>query len=76
MTSSQIEELNKKYNTNVPLVLMNSFNTDRDTQKLIRKYSKLRVEILTFNQSCFPRLNTESLLPIAKDINIESNVEA
>jgi UTP--glucose-1-phosphate uridylyltransferase len=55
---------------------MNSFNTDKETQKLIQRYSKLRVEILTFNQSCFPRINTESMLPIAKDLNIESNLEA
>jgi UTP--glucose-1-phosphate uridylyltransferase len=55
---------------------MNSFNTDMETHKYIKRYSKLRVEILTFNQSCFPRLNKESLLPIAKDINIESKPEA
>ncbi len=76
ITVQQIEELNKKYDTNVPLVLMNSFNTDIETHRLIKKYSKLRVEILTFNQSCYPRLNKESLLPIAKDINIEHDQEA
>ena len=29
----QIEYLNRTYNVNVPFVLMNSFNTDGDTQK-------------------------------------------
>ncbi|CAL4060947.1 unnamed protein product, partial [Meganyctiphanes norvegica] len=38
LTVQQIENLNKTYNSNVPLVLMNSFNTDEDTQKVIRKY--------------------------------------
>ena len=36
LTVQQIEFLNKKYGANVPLVLMNSFNTDEDTHKIIR----------------------------------------
>lgn len=36
--------LNKKYHVNVPLVLMNSFNTDTDTQKITRKYRNLQVK--------------------------------
>ena len=36
LTVQQIEFLNKKYGSNVPLVLMNSFNTDEDTHKIIR----------------------------------------
>ena len=36
LTVQQIEYLNKKYSANVPLVLMNSFNTDEDTHKIIR----------------------------------------
>ena len=29
---------------------MNSFNTDEETHKIIKKYAGFRVEILTFNQ--------------------------
>ena len=76
ITVQQIEHLNKKYDTNVPLVLMNSFNTDKDTKNMIKRYSELRVEILTFNQSCFPRINRETLLTIAKDININNDFDA
>ena len=76
ITVQQIEELNKKYDTNVPLVLMNSFNTDKDTKTMIKRYSGLRVEILTFNQSCFPRINKETLLTIAQDININNDFDA
>ena len=36
LTVQQIEFLNKRYDSNVPLVLMNSFNTDEDTMKIIR----------------------------------------
>ncbi|PNF34779.1 UTP--glucose-1-phosphate uridylyltransferase [Cryptotermes secundus] len=76
LTVQQIEHLNKTYKTSVPLVLMNSFNTDEDTQKIIRKYKGLQVEIYTFNQSCFPRINRESLLPVAKSCNVDADMEA
>ncbi|XP_046403634.1 UTP--glucose-1-phosphate uridylyltransferase isoform X1 [Ischnura elegans] len=76
LTVQQIEHLNKTYDTNVPLVLMNSFNTDEDTARIVRKYSGLQVEIHTFNQSCFPRLNRDTLLPITKDCNVEADIEA
>ncbi|XP_037962685.1 UTP--glucose-1-phosphate uridylyltransferase isoform X3 [Plutella xylostella] len=76
LTVQQIEHLNKTYKCNVPLVLMNSFNTDEDTQKIIRKYKGLKLEIHTFNQSCHPRINRESLLPVAKDANVMDDIEA
>ena len=61
---------------NIISVLMNSFNTDEDTHKVIRKYSGLRVRILTFNQSRYPRINRESLMPIAKEIQTEKDIDA
>ena len=107
LTVQQIENLNRTYDTDVPLgrcqiflgivlqlidlflmtgiilqisidiiVLMNSFNTDEDTHKVIRKYSGLRVRILTFNQSRYPRINRESLMPIAKEIQTEKDIDA
>lgn len=66
LTVAQIEYLNKEYDSDVPLVLMNSFNTDEDTQKVLQKYKGFRVKIYTFMQSRYPRINKESLLPIAK----------
>ena len=71
LTVQQIEFLNKKYDASVPLVLMNSFNTDEDTMKIIRKYSGFRVEIRTFNQSRYPRINKESLMPVARFVIIK-----
>lgn len=68
--------MNKTYKANVPLVLMNSFNTDEDTQKIVRKYKGLQVEIHTFNQSCYPRINRDSFLPIAKNGNVEEDIDA
>ncbi|XP_064411764.1 UDP-glucose pyrophosphorylase 2b isoform X2 [Latimeria chalumnae] len=77
LTVQQIEHLNKTYNTEVALVLMNSFNTDEDTKKILQKYSHCRVKIHTFNQSRYPRINKESLLPIARDVsNTGENAES
>lgn len=73
LTVQNIEHLNKRYKVDVPLVLMNSFNTDEDTQKVIRKYRGFQVKIQTFSQSRYPRLNKETLLPIATSINGDSD---
>lgn len=60
----QIESLNKKYGCNVPLLLMNSFNTHDDTLKIVEKYSNSNIEIHTFNQSQYPRLVVEDFMPL------------
>ncbi|GJN88272.1 hypothetical protein Rhopal_001237-T1 [Rhodotorula paludigena] len=62
----QIEHLNSAHNVNVPFILMNSFNTDEDTARIIQKYANHRIELMTFNQSRYPRVNKESLLPCPK----------
>ena len=76
LTVQQIEYLNQKFDSDVPLILMNSFNTDEDTHKIIKKYSGFKVRILTFNQSRYPRINKETLLPIAKTATAEDDMEA
>lgn len=63
---SQIRYINEKYGANVPLVLMNSFYTDQDTQKIIRKYDD-QLPIQTFQQNIFPRLRKDSLLPLSRE---------
>merc|ERR1711939_1229531 len=62
----QIEHLNRTYDVNVPFVLMNSFNTDDDTAAIIKKYEGHNIDILTFNQSRYPRILKDSLLPAPK----------
>ncbi|VDM32625.1 unnamed protein product [Hydatigera taeniaeformis] len=69
LTIQQIENLNKSFGCSIPLVLMNSFNTQEETAKVLRKYQKVNVEIETFVQSMYPRLNRESLLPIVKHVD-------
>ncbi|XVF80788.1 hypothetical protein PTKIN_Ptkin15bG0103300 [Pterospermum kingtungense] len=60
----QIENLNSKYGCNVPLVLMNSFNTHDDTLKIVDKYAKSNIQIHTFNQSQYPRLVVDDFTPL------------
>jgi len=68
LTVEQIKETNAKYKSNIPLVLMNSFNTHEDTLKVISKYKGMEhVYIETFNQSRYPRILKDSLLPLATD---------
>ncbi|CAJ0569899.1 unnamed protein product, partial [Mesorhabditis spiculigera] len=69
LTMQQIQQLNRTYNVDVPLVLMNSFNTDDDTQKLLKKYANVKVSVVSFCQSRYPRINKETLMPIGKDMS-------
>ncbi|KAM0688655.1 UTP-glucose-1-phosphate uridylyltransferase [Conglomerata obtusa] len=60
MCVKHIDNLNKEYDIKVPLILMNSYNTEKVTNKLIKRYKGIR----TFTQSVFPRLYADSLLPV------------
>lgn len=51
LTIQQIENLNNKYDCDIPLVLMNSFNTQEETAEVIKKYGTVQVSIETFQQS-------------------------
>ena len=72
LTMQQIEALNHQYGVSVPLVLMNSFNTDEETAKVLRKYRQVQVHVRTFNQSRYPRINRETHLPIADNLASEN----
>ena len=66
LTVQQIEHLNKTNGVDVPLILMTSFNTHDDTLRIIKKYANQQVRITTFNQSRYPRIDKETLLPCPK----------
>ncbi|KAL7747023.1 UTP-glucose-1-phosphate uridylyltransferase [Sorochytrium milnesiophthora] len=66
LTVRQIEYLNTNRKVQVPLILMNSFNTDEETKRIVQKYMGHQLSILTFNQSQFPRIFKDSLLPCPK----------
>lgn len=47
---------------------MNSFNTHSDTLKIVRKYKDLdKIVIDQFNQSKYPRISQDSMLPLLHD---------
>ncbi|KAF8897073.1 UTP-glucose-1-phosphate uridylyltransferase [Gymnopilus junonius] len=66
LTVRQIEHLNTTARVDVPLILMTSFNTHEDTLRIIKKYANQQLRITTFNQSRYPRIFKETLLPCPK----------
>ncbi|KAI9463620.1 UDPGP-domain-containing protein [Lactarius psammicola] len=69
LTVRQIEHLNTTERVDVPLILMTSFNTHEDTLRIIKKYANQQLRITTFNQSRYPRIFKETLLPCPKNAN-------
>lgn len=67
LTVRQIEHLNTSQHVDVPLILMTSFNTHEDTLRIIKKYANQQLRITTFNQSRYPRIMQESLLPLPQN---------
>ena len=65
----QIEHMNTIEKSDVPLLLMTSFNTEEDTLRIIKKYGNRQVKITTFNQSMYPRILKGTMLPVAKSVN-------
>ena len=57
------------------ITLGSKFNFNTRTNLILtftffdRKYSGFKVQIKTFNQSRYPRINRESLMPVARSIN-------
>jgi UTP--glucose-1-phosphate uridylyltransferase len=60
---TQVEGLNAEHGARVPLILMNSFNTHKTTQSIVGKYGD-RVEIISFNQSKYPRIRVSDNRPL------------
>lgn len=65
----QIEHLNTIEKSDVPLLLMTSFNTEEDTLRIIKKYANRHVKITSFKQSRYPRVLKDTMLPVAKSVN-------
>ncbi|EGO00019.1 hypothetical protein SERLA73DRAFT_88836 [Serpula lacrymans var. lacrymans S7.3] len=69
LTVRQIEHLNTTHQVDVPLILMTSFNTYEDTLRIIKKYANQKQRITTFNQSRYPRISKDTLLPCPKHVD-------
>jgi len=64
LAARQVEWLNATYNADVPLVLMNSFQTHDDTVRVLGRYATHDITVHCVLQSCFPRLDEATMLPI------------
>jgi UTP--glucose-1-phosphate uridylyltransferase len=63
----QVESMNIQYGADVPLILMNSFNTHEETEAYVKKYETHNIRIIMFNQSCYPRIDQATLLPLPQE---------
>lgn len=64
----QIDTLQRTYDVEVPFILMNSFNTEEKTNRMLRRYKGIK----TFTQSVFPRISANSLLPLDPSLGMQS----
>jgi UTP--glucose-1-phosphate uridylyltransferase len=64
ITIQQIRELNKRFATKIPLILMNSFWTDTVTNSLLSKHHDIKTAIpQTFVQNKYPKILKDTLEP-------------
>eukprot|EP00761_Pharyngomonas_kirbyi_P012112 gb/GECH01012139.1/.p1 GENE.gb/GECH01012139.1/~~gb/GECH01012139.1/.p1 ORF type:complete len:497 (+),score=106.36 gb/GECH01012139.1/:1-1491(+) len=66
MTVQQLQHLYDQYGVRIPLVLMASFNTERDTADVLEKYAHYDVPVHMFRQKQFPRIDRDTLTPIVR----------
>lgn len=66
-----LQHINSKYDSDVPLVLMNSFNTHADTERIRFRYEK-RVNLYMFQQSYYPRILKETLRPYPEKLDLQT----
>ncbi|KAI6691404.1 hypothetical protein NL676_028232 [Syzygium grande] len=60
----QIQDLNTRYGCNVPLLLMNSFNTQDCMPKIFERHAISNVDISSFTQSQYPCLDVDDFMPL------------
>ncbi|MDR2578391.1 MAG: UTP--glucose-1-phosphate uridylyltransferase [Chitinispirillales bacterium] len=70
ITALQIRDLNERLGVSIPLILMNSFSTERDSLDALAKYQDIKTEIpFSFIQNKFPRINVSGLAPVSNPEN-------
>jgi len=66
ITALQIRDFNHRFDVSIPLIMMNSFNTERDTlAMLLGKYNDIKTDIpFSFIQHRFPKIRASDLMPV------------
>ena len=76
ITCKQLCSFNSAFNVKIPLILMNSFRTDKDSLSALNKYPEIQTDIpSSFIQNKFPKILASSLLPATypEDPSLEWN---
>jgi UTP--glucose-1-phosphate uridylyltransferase len=76
ITALHIRSLNRRFGLSVPLIMMNSFNTERDTLAALDRYPDIRVDLPpSFIQHKFPKILAADLSPAEcpRDASLEWN---
>jgi UTP--glucose-1-phosphate uridylyltransferase len=61
----QVRAMRRRYDVQIPFVLMNSFSTDADALRLLQRYPDINVGLpLRFLQHKFPKVHRETLEPV------------
>ncbi|MDR0305768.1 MAG: UTP--glucose-1-phosphate uridylyltransferase [Chitinispirillales bacterium] len=72
ITALQIKKLNEKFGISIPLILMNSFNTERDSLTALEKYQEIKTEMpFSFIQHKFPKILASNLKPVSNPKNAQ-----
>jgi UDP-N-acetylglucosamine pyrophosphorylase len=70
LTAKQVISMRKSFNTNVNFMLMNSFNTSKDTLAFLQKYPVLvedpKIELV---QNKVPKIDKKTMLPAEWPVN-------
>ena len=66
ITALQIRNLNKQFSISIPLILMNSFNTNNDSLKALDKYHDIKNDVpFSFIQHKFPKIMASDMKPVS-----------
>lgn len=70
----QNKALNARYGSNVPIYLLNSFNTEKEIENF-KQVMKDKIDFKVFNQSKCPRIYEDTLMPVPESFD-DYNEEA
>ncbi len=66
-----LQQIQKEFRVDVPLLLMNSFYTHDETQEIIKKY-RTQYDIRCFSQNRFPRIREDNAAPLNREMGNEA----
>jgi UTP--glucose-1-phosphate uridylyltransferase len=66
ITALQIRSLNSRFGLSIPLIMMNSFNTESDTEAALKRYRDIIKTGIpsSFIQNKFPKINAADMSPV------------